>query len=351
MPSFVPRHPVWGFPPAAPDLRSISSTCSNWARMSGQCSGRFAGFSMDGHPIDTQRLPLLDALDPRPGTSFHVHRSRSINGHSLTGLWDALRRGCFGSFPSQSLGFTPGLPTLRPTGCWIFCRRHSSSLFPLPYHRSGLRPPFPAGLSVSRLSALECLNSLADARLLCPLLTSAARSGVLLLPQSRFRDIQQISRDKTRPPSTRNRRIYNQPLDGYGLRYPRQLVRRRMPHIRFLSIGSRLCSTLPSDPASRRRPCASLSLLLHQDVKGTCTPKLSIMHGVQGKLAEDSTRFSAAAEGRLLKERNSPQHFASCWRREKKTRVFWGIPIRFYGGRSLHTRSHGEGLRDSSKPV
>ena len=60
-----------------------------------------------------------------------------------------------------------------------------------------------------------------------------------------------------------------------------QLVRHRMPRIRFLSIGSRLCSTLPSDPASRRRPCASLSLLLHQDVKGTYTPKLSNMHGVQ----------------------------------------------------------------------
>jgi hypothetical protein len=64
-----------------------------------------------------------------------------------------------------------------------------------------------------------------------------------------------------------------------------QLVQRCRPHIRFLSIGSRLCSTLPSDPASRRRPCASLSLLLHQDVKGTCTPKLTIMHGVPGKLS------------------------------------------------------------------
>jgi hypothetical protein len=34
------------------------------------------------------------------------------------------------------------------------------------------------------------------------------------------------------------------------------LVQRRMPPIRFLSIGSRLFSTLSSDPASRRRPCA-----------------------------------------------------------------------------------------------
>ena len=58
-----------------------------------------------------------------------------------------------------------------------------------------------------------------------------------------------------------------------------QLVRRCRPYIRFLSIGSRLCSTLPSDPASRRRPCASLSLLLHQDVKRTSTSKLLNMLG------------------------------------------------------------------------
>ena len=54
-------------------------------------------------------------------------------------------------------------------------------------------------------------------------------------------------------------------LDGYGLRCslptrPRVLA----SSIRFLSIGTRLCSTLPSDPASRRRPCASLILHLHQ---------------------------------------------------------------------------------------
>src|ERR1039457_1327533 len=51
--------------------------------------------------------------------------------------------------------------------------------------------------------------------------------------------------------------------------------------IRFLFIGSRLCSTLLSDPASRRRPCALLSLHLHQVVKRTSTSKLSIMLGTQ----------------------------------------------------------------------
>jgi hypothetical protein len=44
------------------------------------------------------------------------------------------------------------------------------------------------------------------------------------------------------------------------------LVRQRLPHIRFLFVESRLCSTLPSDPASRRRPCASLTLRPHQAV-------------------------------------------------------------------------------------
>ena len=61
------------------------------------------------------------------------------------------------------------------------------------------------------------------------------------------------------------------------------LVRHRMPQIRFLYIGSHVCSTLLSDPASRRRPCAWLSLRLHQAVKGTFTPELSNMLGTPTK--------------------------------------------------------------------
>src|SRR5271157_1638685 len=56
--------------------------------------------------------------------------------------------------------------------------------------------------------------------------------------------------------------------------------------IRFLFIGSRLCSTLLSDPASRRSPCASLSLLLHQDGKRTFTSQLLNMLGTQEKAPE-----------------------------------------------------------------
>src|SRR2546429_4418652 len=62
-----------------------------------------------------------------------------------------------------------------------------------------------------------------------------------------------------------------------------QLVQHSMPQIRFLYIGSRVCSTLLSDPASRRRPCASLSLHLHQVVKRTFTFELLNMLGTHEK--------------------------------------------------------------------
>src|SRR5260370_12772699 len=45
----------------------------------------------------------------------------------------------------------------------------------------------------------------------------------------------------------------------------------RRAHRPFLFIGSRLCSTLLSDPASRRCPCSSLLLHPHQVVKRTFT--------------------------------------------------------------------------------
>jgi len=55
------------------------------------------------------------------------------------------------------------------------------------------------------------------------------------------------------------------------------LVPHGMPHIWFLFIGSCVCSTLLSDPASRRRPCASLASSPSSGWAGTCTPKLSNM--------------------------------------------------------------------------
>jgi len=83
---------------------------------------------------------------------------------------------------------------------------------------------------------------------------------------------------RTQPPN-----LQPVPLMDMGFAIISPLARHRMPQIRFLYIGSYVCSTLLSDLASRRRRCASLSLHLHQVVKGTFTPKLSNMLGTQTK--------------------------------------------------------------------
>ena len=58
---------------------------------------------------------------------------------------------------------------------------------------------------------------------------------------------------RTQPPN-----LQPVPLMDMGFAVIGQLARHRMPQIRFLYIGSYVCSTLPPDPPSRRRPCASL---------------------------------------------------------------------------------------------
>jgi hypothetical protein len=105
----------------------------------------------------------------------------------------------------------------------------------------------------------------------------------LLPSQSRFRDVPQISRDKFDRLLRATTEFTLCVLDSYGLRDHWPARPTLTPQIRFLYIGSRFCSTLPSDPASRRRPCASLSLHLYQDVKRTCTSQLSNMLGVPKK--------------------------------------------------------------------
>jgi hypothetical protein len=99
-------------------------------------------------------------------------------------------------------------------------------------------------------------------------------------------------------------------FDGHGLRCPLPTRPLLTPPIRFLFIGSYVCSTLLSDPASRRRPCASLSLHLHQVVKRTFTFELSNMLGTQSKRRhecrrgrQECLRHSANQPGGLQGER------------------------------------------------
>src|SRR5262249_5472681 len=86
--------------------------------------------------------------------------------------------------------------------------------------------------------------------------------------------------------------LHPRPLMDMDFAVSRPLVRPGLPHIRFLFVRSRFGSTLLSGAISRRRPCASLALHLHQVVRGTCTPKLSNMLG---------TRLNRFAVGQRLR--------------------------------------------------
>ena len=84
-----------------------------------------------------------------------------------------------------------------------------------------------------------------------PLLTSAARSGGSLHLSPDSETLADLLGKFDRLPRT-TAGSTTVPLMDMDFAVNCPLVRHRMPPIRFLFIGSRLCSTLLSDPASRR---------------------------------------------------------------------------------------------------
>jgi hypothetical protein len=82
------------------------------------------------------------------------------------------------------------------------------------------------------------------------------------LAQSLFRQLMQISRGKfSRLPRTTAGSTLRM-LDEFGLRGNRPARPMLTPPIRFLFIGSRFCSALPSDPPHGCSPCAPLTFTL-----------------------------------------------------------------------------------------
>lgn len=178
------------------------------------------------------------------------------------------RRGRFGP-SSRGLGsFTPALPG---EGQLLLDFR------PLIAHEIplGTRPCLPFGPSSWRSRPCDprlflpfrvsvSIERTDSPRLLCRLLTSACWSERLAAFPVPVRNHRQISRGKfdRLPRTTAGSTLCV--LDGWGLRCHWPARPTLAPSIRLLFVGSRVCSTLPSDPASRRRPCASLILRLHQ---------------------------------------------------------------------------------------
>jgi hypothetical protein len=125
--------------------------------------------------------------------------------------------------------------------------------WPLHSYRSGLQPG-------------ESLRSPAPARfldLLCPLLTSPTRSGSITLP-SAVAGTGEISRGKARrgPCVDAGFTTYAPLADGGLHGHVPARPGRTKPHIRFLFVAPHVWIGLPSDPASRRRPCPSPNLRL-----------------------------------------------------------------------------------------
>jgi hypothetical protein len=82
--------------------------------------------------------------------------------------------------------------------------------------------------------------------------------------QSRSRNTRQVSRGKFGHLPCIAAESTLCALDEYGLCDHRPGCTALTPYVRFLSIGSYFCSTLPSDHASRRRLCASPTIHRHQ---------------------------------------------------------------------------------------
>jgi hypothetical protein len=145
-----------------------------------------------------------------------------------------------------------------------------------------------------RLSPRGDRSGLRRAMRRSPTMPSADFCAAVRNPHGSFspsRDTTQISRGKLerrrRTPAGSTRLAVMELAD---FAEPGPLVRPDVPDIWLLFVRSRLCSTLPSDGASRRRPCASLALHLHQVGQRTFTSKLSNMLGTPGPVDAKSTR-------------------------------------------------------------
>ncbi len=93
-------------------------------------------------------------------------------------------------------------------------------------------------------------------------------------PRGAFSDRRQLSRGKLNHLQCTTAASTLRALDGYGLRHLALARPTLTPLMRFLFIGSHLCSTLPSDLASRQMPLRFAILHLHQVECGTSTRRV-----------------------------------------------------------------------------
>ena len=98
---------------------------------------------------------------------------------------------------------------------------------------------------------------------------------------SRYRQARRPPRVRTAAFTPHPPHLLHHLLMVMGFALSRKLARMIQPDMRFVFLRSAFCLRLPSDPTSRWTPLPSANSFHHQDLQGTCTPKLLPMPGTR----------------------------------------------------------------------
>src|SRR5262250_2491966 len=206
--------------------------------MAGQCCLRYPGRSRTVIP-STPGLPLFALTRANACLQFSCSQTSSINCSPMAGL-SALRFATNDSVPSvEAVGASLLLSSGKASTSWFFCRLSllsRATYSPLPLtpcgDRSGLR---------SFLVSQAILATLPSADFCRPVRMNYFTLSLDSETNGRSPEVNSTA-FSAQPPD-----LQPAPLMDMGFAVICLLVRHRMPQIRFLYIGSRLRSTLPSD--------------------------------------------------------------------------------------------------------
>src|ERR1035438_8179736 len=218
----------------------------------------------------TPGLPLLALTRFNARLQFSRSQTSSINCSAMAGL-SVPRFPADDSVPSwRPFEASPLSSSMKANTSWFFCRLS-------PMSRAAYSPlPLPS-LRRTVWAFIRCRTTTPAADFCRPVRMDRSTLSPDSGTNGRSPEVSSTA-FRTQPPD-----LQPVPLMDMGFAVICPLAQHRMPQIRFLYIGSYVCSALLSDAPSRLRPCVSLSLHLHQVVKGTCTPELSNMLGTQRK--------------------------------------------------------------------
>ncbi len=212
--------------------------------MAGQCCFRYSGHCWTVIPF-TPALPLLALTRLNACLQFSRSQASSINCSVMARL-SVPRFPTDDSVPStEALGASLPPSSIKASTSWFFCRLS-------PMSRAAYSPlPLPS-LRRTVWAFIRCRTTTPAADFCRPLRMDPSSLSPDSGTNSRSPEVSSTA-FRTQPPD-----LQPAPLMDMGFAVICPLARHRMPLIRFLYIGSYVCSTLLSDPASRRRPCASL---------------------------------------------------------------------------------------------